>query len=84
MDENFPVLKKETDIQVQEEKRVPKKMKPTNPRHIYISQPTQDIWLKWQEIFVVSFSFSFFFFCSHYTLFFNSYFPNTFFFYCTA
>ena len=31
MAENFPNLKKETNIQVQEAQRVPNKMKPTNP-----------------------------------------------------
>ena len=36
--ENFPNLKKETDIQVQEEQKVPNKMKPNRPtlRHIKI------------------------------------------------
>ena len=38
MAENFPNLKKETDIQVQEAQRVPNKMNPTRPtsRHIVI------------------------------------------------
>ena len=38
MAENFPNLKKETDIQVQEEQKVPNKMKPNRPtlRHIKI------------------------------------------------
>ena len=38
MAENFPNLKKETDIQVQESQRVPNKMNPKRhiPRHIII------------------------------------------------
>ena len=33
MAENFPVLKKETDIQVQEAQRVPNKINKLTPRH---------------------------------------------------
>ena len=38
MAENFPNLKKEKDIQLQDEQRVPKKMNPNRPtpRHIII------------------------------------------------
>ena len=38
MAENFPNLKKETDIQIQEAQRVPNKMNPNRPtpRHIII------------------------------------------------
>ena len=38
MAENFPNLKKETDIQIQEAERVPNKMNPNRhtPRHIII------------------------------------------------
>ena len=38
MDENFPNLKKETDIQIQETQRVSNKMNPNRPtpRHIII------------------------------------------------
>ena len=38
MAENFPSLRKETDIQVQEAQRVPNKMNPNRPkrRHIII------------------------------------------------
>ena len=41
MKENFPNLVKEIDIQVQEAKRVPKKLDPkrTTPRHIIIKMP---------------------------------------------
>lgn len=39
MPENFPDLKKETDIQVQEAQKVPNKMNPNRsiPRHIIIN-----------------------------------------------
>ena len=41
MKENFPNLVKEIDIQVQETRRVPKKLDPkrTTPRHIIIKMP---------------------------------------------
>ena len=39
--ENFPILVKEIDIQVQEAERVPNKLDPkaTTPRHIIIKMP---------------------------------------------
>ena len=41
MKENFPILVKEIDIQVQEAERVPNKLDPkaTTPRHIIITSP---------------------------------------------
>ena len=41
MTENFPILAKETDIQVQEAQRVPNKMNPNRPitRHTEIKMP---------------------------------------------
>ena len=41
MNENFPNLVKEIDIQVQEAQRVPNKLDPkrTTPRHIIITMP---------------------------------------------
>ena len=41
MKENFPILVKEIDIQVQEAERVPNKLDPkaTTPRHIIIKMP---------------------------------------------
>lgn len=42
MPENFPNIRKETDIQVPKEKRVPKKMKPKKYTLIYI------IIIKWK------------------------------------
>ena len=41
MEENFPNLAKEIDIQVQEAQRVPNKLDPkrTTPRHILIKMP---------------------------------------------
>ena len=41
MKENFPNLEKETDMQVQETQRVPKKLDPRKhtPRHIIITLP---------------------------------------------
>ena len=37
MDENFPNLKKGTDIQVQEAQKFPNKMKPKNPIPRYVT-----------------------------------------------
>ena len=44
MNENFPNLAKETDIQVQEAQRVPKKLdsKRNTPKHIIIKIQTQN------------------------------------------
>ena len=38
MAENFPILKKKTDIQIQEAQRIPQKMNPNRPtpRHIIL------------------------------------------------